>query len=143
MKRLTGPGVVPTGEMVLPMIWNRLKDIENILGDDYDLQRLEQLLGGDNFTQEDMSAAYTSGFEMAMKENEKTGGWIDAEHEVPPDSDHDVLCVITGDYGNLHFEQGVLLGSYSKSEGWIVDLFPEWENVPVTHWRPIPEVPHA
>ena len=69
MKRLTGPGVVPTGEMVLPMIWNRLKDIENILGDDYDLQRLEQLLvallavarGGGVFDAEDELAAVVPG----------------------------------------------------------------------------------
>ena len=46
----------------------RLKAIEDILGDEYDLERLKQLLAGDNFTQEDMSAAYTSGYEIGRKQ---------------------------------------------------------------------------
>lgn len=45
----------------------RLKAIEDILGDEYDLERLKHLLTGDNFTQKDMDASFTSGFENGLK----------------------------------------------------------------------------
>lgn len=98
MKRLTGTGVVPTGEMVLPMIWNRLKEIEDILtglGNDYDLERLKQLLTGDNFTHEDMSAAYTSGYESGRKRGEdKHCGPCPAIHAVKAMAASDLQPVV-------------------------------------------------
>lgn len=45
----------------------RLQAIEDILGDEYDLERLKHLVTGDTFTEEDMSAAYTSGYETGIK----------------------------------------------------------------------------
>ena len=95
MKRLTGPGVVPTGEMVLPMIWNRLKAIEDVLGEEYDLERLKHLVTGDNFTAEDMSAAYTSGYEIGRKQGEdKTCGPCPAIHAVKAMAASDLVPVV-------------------------------------------------
>ena len=47
----------------------RLQAIEDILGDEYDLERLKHLVTGDTFTEEDMSAAYMSGFETGLKQS--------------------------------------------------------------------------
>lgn len=49
----------------------RLQAIEDILGDEYDLERLKHLVTGDTFTKEDMSAAYTSGYEIGKKRAEE------------------------------------------------------------------------
>lgn len=68
MRRMTGKTI--TGEVPMVLVWKRLKEIEDVLGDDYDLERLKQLLTGDNFTQEDMGAAYTSGYEIGRKQGE-------------------------------------------------------------------------
>ena len=65
MRRLTG-NCLP-GEFALTMLYRRLKAIEDILGEDYDLERLTALVTGDNYTEEDMSAAYTSGYEIGRK----------------------------------------------------------------------------
>lgn len=64
-------------------IWRRLLAIEDILGDDYDLKRLKALVTGDTYTEEDMSAAYTSGYEIGRKQREeKTCGPCPAIHAV-------------------------------------------------------------
>lgn len=33
------------------------------------------------------------------------------------------------------------LGSFSKSEGGILEMWPEWEDPKVTHWMQLPEAP--
>lgn len=67
MKRLTQKNHV----IVQMAIWERLAAIEDILGDEYDLERLKHLVTGDTFTEEDMGAAYTSGYEIGKKQAEE------------------------------------------------------------------------
>lgn len=69
MRRMTGKTV--DGEVSLILVWKRLKEIEDVLGDDYDLERLKQLVTGDNFTQEDMSASYMAGYQIGFEEGKK------------------------------------------------------------------------
>lgn len=65
MKRLTNKNHV----IVQMEVWERLAAIEDILGDEYDLERLKHLVTGDTFTEEDMGAAYESGFETGLKQS--------------------------------------------------------------------------
>lgn len=73
----------------------RLKAIEDILGDEYDLERLKHLVTGDTFTEEDMSAAYTSGYEIGRKQREdKTCGPCPAIHAVKAMAASDLAPVV-------------------------------------------------
>ena len=93
MRRLTGKTI--TGEVQMVLVWKRLKEIEDVLGDDYDLERLKQLVTGDNFTQEDMSAAYTSGYEIGRKQGEdKHCGPCPAIHAVKAMAASDLQPVV-------------------------------------------------
>ena len=69
MRRMTGKTI--TGEVSLILVWKRLKEIEDILGDNYDLERLKHLVTGDTFTEEDMGAAYMAGYETGMKQGKE------------------------------------------------------------------------
>jgi hypothetical protein len=96
MRRLTGKTI--TGEVQMVLVWKRLKEIEDILtgqGNDYDLERLKQLVTGDNFTDEDMSAAYTSGYESGRKQGEdKHCGPCPAIHAVKAMAASDLQAVV-------------------------------------------------
>ena len=83
MERLTSTDRSPFSPTYVQNIWRRLLAIEDILGDDYDLKRLKALVTGDTYTEEDMSAAYTSGYEIGRKQREeKTCGPCPAIHAV-------------------------------------------------------------
>ena len=69
MRRLTANRL--SGEMTLTMVWKRLREIEDILGDDYDLVRLKRLAHGDTFTEEDMGASYMAGYQIGYEEGKK------------------------------------------------------------------------
>ena len=83
MERLTSTDRSPFSPTYVQRIWRRLLAIEDILGDDYDLKHLKALVTGDTYTEEDMSAAYTSGYEIGRKQREeKTCGPCPAIHAV-------------------------------------------------------------
>lgn len=67
--------------------------------------------------------------------------WICAEDEVPVEECENVLCCVTGGYRNVQFIDAFMLGSYYGEDGWVLEMYPEWENPPVTHWMPLPEPP--
>ena len=66
--------------------------------------------------------------------------WIPTGLRLPPDYDV-VLCAVNGKYGDTMFIDGVLFGTYSAAEGWILEAYPEWENPTVSFWLPIPLTP--
>lgn len=69
--------------------------------------------------------------------------WIDAEVELPPEDDV-ILCVVSGKpRTNLTLDEAIEIASYSRTDGWIVDAYPEREGPTVTYWRPIPEPPEV
>lgn len=65
--------------------------------------------------------------------------WI-PETERLPESDGDVLTIVNGKVDNVTLIDAYELGSFSKSEGWILEMWPEWEDPKVTHWMPLPGV---
>lgn len=68
--------------------------------------------------------------------------WIDAKVELPPDCDT-VLVIASGkpQENNITLVSVPCTGSYSESEGWMIDEFPAWENPRVSHWMLLPEMP--
>ena len=66
--------------------------------------------------------------------------WISVEDRLPENED-DVLVVVSGKYGNITFETALELASYTKGDGWILEIYPEGENPKVTHWQYLPQPP--
>lgn len=65
--------------------------------------------------------------------------WIPVTERLP-ESDGDVLTIVNGKVDNVTLIDAYELGSFSKSEGWILEMWPEWEDPKVTHWMPLPGV---
>ncbi len=63
--------------------------------------------------------------------------WRDAGIEVPAD-DHDVLVLVSGQYGNITFEHAPMLGAWLGQEGWYLNEYPMWDKPSVTQWMEIP-----
>ena len=63
--------------------------------------------------------------------------WIQVEERLP-ESDVDVLTIVTGKVNNVTLIDAQEIGSFDKSEGWILEMWPEWEDPKVTHWMPLP-----
>lgn len=63
--------------------------------------------------------------------------WIPVEERLP-ESEGDVLLIVNGKVDNVTLIDAYELGSFSKSEGWILEMWPEWEDPKVTHWMPLP-----
>ena len=66
--------------------------------------------------------------------------WIRVKDRLPDNEDY-VLIVVSGKYRNITFETALELASYTKGEGWILEMYPEWKKPDVTHWRPLPKPP--
>ena len=65
--------------------------------------------------------------------------WIPVEERLP-ESDGDVLTIVTGKVNNVTLIDAQEIGSFDKSEGWVLEMWPEWEDPKVTHWMPLPGV---
>lgn len=65
--------------------------------------------------------------------------WIPVEERLP-ESDEDVLLIVNGKVDNVTLIDAREIGSFDKSEGWILEMWPEWEDPKVTHWMPLPGV---
>jgi hypothetical protein len=72
-----------------------------------------------------------------VKEVLKRQRWIPVEERLP-ESDGDVLTIVTGKVNNVTLIDAQEIGSFDKSEGWILEMWPEWEDPKVTHWMPLP-----
>lgn len=68
--------------------------------------------------------------------------WIPVTERLP-DNDDFVLVVASGQAGNIRLDNAFELGQFSMSEGWILEMWPEWEDPKVSHWMPLPEPPEA
>ena len=64
-------------------------------------------------------------------------GWRSTELEIPLQSDEILLVQCNGRYKNTVFHNALELASYTE-EGWILDHYPEFENVEVIAWQPLP-----
>ena len=70
-----------------------------------------------------------------------TRQWIPVTERLP-DNDDFVLVVASGQAGNIRLDNAFELGQFSMSEGWILEMWPEWEDPKVTYWMPLPEPPN-
>lgn len=67
--------------------------------------------------------------------------WRSVEHEVPADMDAVLAFVPYGKYQNISFRNSILFASYDPSDGWMLEDYPEAEEVTITHWMPLPDDP--
>ena len=66
--------------------------------------------------------------------------WISVEDRLP-DNDDIVMVIASGKVGNITLVNAFELATYSIDEGWILEMWPEWEDPKVTYWMPMPEPP--
>lgn len=70
--------------------------------------------------------------------------WIGVEDRLPEDPDTNVLVIASGKpRENISLENAYELASYSQDDGWVLEMYPEFEDVKVTHWMPLPESPEG
>lgn len=69
----------------------------------------------------------------------KVPRWIPVTERLP-EPYVDVLLIVNGKVNNITLNNAQEIGSFDKSEGWILGMWPEWEDPKVTHWMPLPEV---
>ena len=67
-------------------------------------------------------------------------GWISVKDRLP-DNDDFVLVIVSGKAGNITLDNAIELAQISMDEGWIFEMWPEWEDPKVTYWTPISEPP--
>lgn len=66
--------------------------------------------------------------------------WISVKDRLP-ESDHDVLVTVSGRVGNITLIDSIEIGSFNRDEGWILEMWPEWEDPTITNWMPLPKPP--
>ena len=66
--------------------------------------------------------------------------WIPISERLPEDGRY-VPVIVSGRVGNVRLDRAVELAEFSMDEGWILEMWPDWENPTVTHWMPLPEPP--
>ena len=70
--------------------------------------------------------------------------WISVKERLPDDKKdgETVLAIVSGKpHKNITLCHALMTAGYFPGEGWVVNEYPEWENLTVTHWMPLPEPP--
>ena len=66
--------------------------------------------------------------------------WISVDDRLP-DQSGEVLVIVSGNpQKNITLNCAYELAEYDPYGGWIMEMWPEWEDAVVTHWMPIPEM---
>lgn len=92
-----------------------------------------------------LCAAAADTIEALIEENKRLreeNQWISVEERLP-EGDLLVLVIVSGRVGNIHLDRAIELAEFSMDEGWILEMWPEWENPTVTHWKPMPKGPEV
>ena len=67
--------------------------------------------------------------------------WISVDDRLP-DQSGEVLVIVSGNpQKNITLNCAYELAEYDPYSGWIMGMWPEWEDAVVTHWMPLPEPP--
>ena len=67
--------------------------------------------------------------------------WISVDDRLP-DQSGEVLVIVSGNpQKNITLNCAYELAEYDPYDGWIMEMWPEWEDAVVTHWMPLPEPP--
>ena len=70
--------------------------------------------------------------------------WIPVEKDLPKKEDVGVLAVVNGrPTKGIVLKGAYQVAYYSKTEGWIIEEWPEWTKAEVTHWMELPEPPEG
>ena len=83
---------------------------------------------------------------LAIEALEKENGvtvqeWISVRDKLP-DQSGEVLVIVSGNpQKNITLNCAYELAEYDPYDGWIMEMWPEWEDAVVTHWMPLPEMP--
>lgn len=63
--------------------------------------------------------------------------WISVNDRLP-DQDGEVLVIVSGTpQKNITLNCAYELAEYDPYDGWIMEMWPEWEDAVVTHWMPL------
>lgn len=66
--------------------------------------------------------------------------WIPVTERLPEDEEHLVLIQVSGKLeGNIMLEDAITMASYNVADGWILEMYPEWEDAHPVAWMPLPE----
>ena len=64
--------------------------------------------------------------------------WISVKDRLP-DQSGEVLVIVSGNpQKNITLNCAYELAEYDPYDGWIMEMWPEWEDAVVTHWMPLP-----
>ena len=67
--------------------------------------------------------------------------WISVKDRLP-DQSGEVLVIVSGNpQKNITLNCAYELAEYDPYDGWIMEMWPEWEDAVVTHWMPMPQPP--
>ena len=78
----------------------------------------------------------------ALREREERR-WIPVTERLPDDGEQ-VIVVATGKpESNITLDNAIEFAEFSTDEGWILEMWPEWEDPKVTYWMPCPEPPKS
>lgn len=67
--------------------------------------------------------------------------WISVNDRLP-DQSGEVLVIVSGNpQKNITLNYAYELAEYDPYDGWIIEMWPEWEDAVVTYWMPLPEMP--
>ena len=67
--------------------------------------------------------------------------WISVNDKLP-DQSGEVLVIVSGNpQKNITLNCAYELAEYDPYGGWIMEMWPEWEDAVVTHWMPLPLPP--
>lgn len=69
------------------------------------------------------------------------GRWISVTERLPKYGEGALVIVSGRPCENNMLVDAFELASYYGEEGWILEMWPEWEGATVTHWMPLPEQP--
>ena len=96
--------------------------------------RLEQL--------NDFERSQSAKLLARIGELEEKQHWRRPWEDMPPE-DEMVLVIANGQIAeNVKDVDAVMLASWSKADGWILEMFPETETeVEIRYWMPLPEPP--
>lgn len=66
--------------------------------------------------------------------------WIPVTERLPEDEESLVLIQVSGKpEGNIMLEDAITMASYNVADGWLLEMYPEWEDAHPVAWMPLPE----
>ena len=69
--------------------------------------------------------------------------WVNVEERLPEEGES-VLCIVNGKpRKNITLCEAYQLGVWYKEDGWLIDEYPEWRDVEVIWWMPLPDAPEG